>query len=127
MNCITVGMSIASPAIMTSHQHRSADPKRVTGWRVWLVAGFVLCTSLAASSCYMRPHTAAAVANVAAAAIITAAIVGQLTVLEYHDSHYHHHHCGHHRRWHNERWVYHYHGHWEYYDEYSGTWYYYSE
>jgi hypothetical protein len=64
-------------------------------------------------------------AKLAAAAIITAAIVGTAHILAHHDAHFHSEHCGHHRRWHEGRYVYHYGGHWEYYDPHAGRWYYY--
>jgi hypothetical protein len=65
--------------------------------------------------------------QVATAAIVTAAVVGTARAMAYHDAHYHYHTCGHERRWHDGRWVYHYEGHWEYYDPHTDGWYYYDD
>ena len=58
-------------------------------------------------------------------AIRTIAIVA--TILAVHDAHFHSHHCGHEYMLVEERPVYHYNGHWEYYDDHDGNWYYYNE
>lgn len=82
------------------------------------VAVCALAFSLAVAGCHPRM-----LGNL----IMAAAIVGTVAVLAAHDAHFHDHYCGHHRRWHDGRWIYGYHGHWEYYDPSTGTWYYYEE
>jgi hypothetical protein len=79
------------------------------------------------TGCYVSPRVAHDVGAVASAVLWTAAIAGTIAVLTIHDAHLHHEHCGHYRRWHEDRWVYYYGGHWEYYDDPSGTWYFYAE
>jgi hypothetical protein len=44
-----------------------------------------------------------------------------------HDAHFHHRHCGHRYVFHDDRAVYEYEGRWEFYDDTSGTWYYYPD
>ena len=61
------------------------------------------------------------------AAIVAGAILGTVAIMAAHDAHMHSEYCGHHRQWHSGRWVYHYHDHWEYYDDGTGQWYYYQE
>jgi hypothetical protein len=91
-----------------------------------ILPALILAVTLG-SGCIMSPRGAHGVANLAAAALWTAAVAGQIAILAYHDAHYHHDHCGHYRRWHSDRWVYFYGGHWEYYDDRAGNWYYYNE
>ena len=61
----------------------------------------------------------------AGAFIMTAAVVTIAAI--HHDAHYHSHHCGHHYVLVEDRPVYHYQGHWEYYDEETGQWYRYRQ
>ncbi|MCA9514013.1 MAG: hypothetical protein KC635_03640 [Myxococcales bacterium] len=56
---------------------------------------------------------------------VAAAIV--VAVLSHHDHHYHSYRCGHRYVMVESRPVYYYDGHWEYYDSYSGRWYYYPD
>jgi hypothetical protein len=92
-----------------------------------LVLAAALVTTVGSSvGCVMSPRTAVALGSLATTAVYAAAIVGTVAILAHHDAHYHYETCGHYRQYHEGRWVYQYGGHWEYYDSYSGTWYYYQ-
>ncbi len=76
------------------------------------------------TACLMSPHAARGVAR---AAFVSAIVAANVAMLASHDAHYHGYGCGHHYRWHDGRVVYYYGGHWEYYDDRAGAWYYYAD
>jgi hypothetical protein len=79
---------------------------------------------LLSSGCYLSPRAASGLAR---AALVTTVVAANVALLATHDAHYHHHHCGHRHAWRDGRVVYYYGGQWEYYDGYSGGWYYYAD
>ena len=90
--------------------------------KIMLAMALVGALGLVSSACTPRAFRMAATA-----AVVTAAIVGTAHVLAHHDAHFHHAGCGCRRHYHDGHWVYYYGDRWEYYDDYSGNWYYYVD
>lgn len=85
-----------------------------------LVASLALLGVLPGCGPRMAHHMAR---HMAGAAIAGAVIAGTAVAVAHHHNHWHDDHCGCHREWHHGRWVYHYDGHWEYYDHETRSWY----
>lgn len=94
--------------------------KKLTSWMGRLLVPVVLLALVQAPNSACSPR----MAQFMAGALIVGATVA---IIAHHDAHHHSPYCGHEYVVVEDREVYQYQGRWEYYDDETGEWYYYTE